>query len=393
MNRYNLLPSYKYKEHNERIFEDSVGKPLRNYQFTMPDNSENVFGKIYGKNLFGTSELEFSGANTVVMEPLSENSFTLTSTAKGSYRYQGFSIEFDKLIDDTFHFSFNVEASDLEKLNPAIMIRLVHSSDVSGIVVNKKTIRTMGYSEFSYKLTQTDKEKYDTVRIIIYTNSGNDANLDIVGQYLTFTDVMFSCVDTNYEPYKKPILFHGEEIFNLYEFYPSKGYEKYTLINVEGKNLTVTKGNDNASNNIYINLGDYQQYAGKTFILTGHMSDASIDIGNRASVLYFQKYLTADKTDTSTNAATASITVNPKTASITIPEDPDAKNLTIRIYVQPLGDSVTGAVTGDYITFSNLSLKEVGYEKQIIPTHKGYNTMIFKGEQPSTFNFEYYKKG
>lgn len=393
MNRYNLLPSYKYKEHSERVFKDSVGKPLRNYQFTMPDGSENVFGKIYGKNLFSTSEIEFSGVSSIVMEPLSENSFTLTSTAKGTYQYQGFSVSFDELIDDTFHFSFNVEASDLEKLNPAIMIRLVHSSDVSGIVANKKTIRTMGYSEYSYKLTQTDKEKYDTVRIIIYTNSGNDANLDIVGQYLTFTDVMFSCVNTNYEPYKKPILFHGEELFNLYEFYPNKGYEKYTLISIEGKNLTVTKGNDSASNNIYVNLGDYQQYAGKTFTLKGYFSDASIDIGTKSAVVYFQKYLTEDKTDTAVNTTTSSITTTEKTAKITIPEDPDAKNLTIRIYVRPLSNSSTGAVTGDYLTISDLSLREVGYEKQIIPTHKGYNTMIFRGEQPSTFNFEYYKKG
>ena len=393
-NRYNILPSYKYIDCQEQIFDKSAGKPLRNYQFVMPDGSENCFGKIYGKNLFSTSELNFSGANAVIMEPTSENSFTLTSTAKGKYQYKSFFIGFDQLIDDTFHFSFNVEASDLEKLNPAIIIRLAHSSDVSNIVTNKKTIRTMGYSEFSYTLTQTDKEKYDIVRIIIYTNSSNDSELDIVGQSLTFTDVMFSCIDTNYEPYQKPIEFHGEELLNPYAWYSSKGYEKYTLISVnDNKDITITKGNDTASNNLYLNLGDYQKYAGKTFNLTGYISDTDVEIGTSYCVAYFQKYLTEDKSDTPISIKTARIDLTERTTLIEIPEDPEAKILTMRIYCQSLSNGTTGAVTGNYLTISDLSLKDNNYEKMIIPTHKGYNTIIFDGEQPSEFNIQYYKKG
>ena len=87
------------------------------------------------------------------------------------------------------------------------------------------------------------------------------------------------------------------------------------------------------------------------------------------------------------------MTTEDEVAKITIPEDIDAKNLTIRIYLQPLSNSSTGAVTGDYITISDLSLKEDGFERMIIPTHKGYNTIIFDGEQPSEFNIQYYKKG
>lgn len=395
MNRYNLLPSYKYKEHSERVFEDSVGKPMRNYQFTMSDGSENIFGKIYSKNMFSVKDREFSGSTNAYEEILSDNHFRIIAASKTTYQYRGFGVPFTDLENDTFHFSFNLVAStdDSTKLKPAILIHLAHSSDVSNIVTTKRTITSMGYSEFSYTLTNSDKEKYDMVRVLIYLNQSSDSTINTAGEYLELSDVMFSCIDTSYEPCKKPILFRGEEILNLYDFYTNAGYEKYTLISIEGKNITITKGNDTASNNIYINLGDYQQYAGKTFTLKGYFSNASIDIGTKSAVVYFQKYLTEDRTDTLVNVTTSSITTTEKTAKITIPEDPDAKNLTVRIYLQPLSTAATGALKGDYLTISDLSLKPVDYEKQIIPTHKGYNLITFKGEQPSEFNFEYYKKG
>ena len=393
MNIYDTLPSYRYKDHTEKILDKSAGKPLRNYQFIMSDGSENCFGKIYGKNMFSINDREFSGDTSAKEEILTDNSFRITGISNAKYQYRGFSINFNEIDGDTFHFSFNVQASNLEKMQPAIVIRLAHSSDVSNIITTKKTITSMGHSEFSYTITQSDKEKYDIVRIITYLNQSSDSTLETTDEYLEFSDVMFSCINTLYEPYKKPISFRGEEILNLYGFYTNKGYEKYTLIGIEGKNLTVTKGNDTASNNIYINLGDYQQYAGKTFTLKGYFSDASIDIGTKSAVVYFQKYLTEDKTDTAVNVTTSSITTTEKTARITIPEDPDAKNLTMRIYVQPLSNSLTGAVTGDYLTISDLSLKEVDYKKQVIPTHKGYNTIVFNGEQPSQINLQYYKEG
>ena len=196
-------------------------------------------------------------------------------------------------------------------------------------------------------------------------SAGEEANKAVAEMNTTFAnalkgevkDSFVSLDDVSPLPHNVNVEVYSKNLINLNNAYVSPAYHTIT---VEDNKLIYSAGSGSTVGNIYIPVGDYQQYAGKTLTLKVNFDSITTSSGRKS----FTAYIFKDSSELLRKTITLDANNN---ITFTAPEDEEADKLIVRLYIgyaaNTMGDTATlsniqleeGAVATDYTPYADIS--------------------------------------